>query len=395
MGLAFIHGVNVRKDADYESNELARNAFFQDFVFKALHADPTTSAPSNPYWGDLAASFAWNHASLPEGSFESFGAHDALPPEIAEQLPASGDANTFLLTLARQSILAAVDLLSTAGSFALKSKDEALQLSALVRRLSDYAEGNKSPKQLATFKDDKELILALQADLAGTPAASSAAAEATTWEHFGGDGVWTRIAEGMSRIKSSIGSLTSRALLSFTRSALNDNVSRFLGDVFVYLNLRGDKARPGPIVQRLLTALRQARLESTQRNERFVVVAHSMGGIVTYDILTHFAPDLKVDVFATVGSQVALFEELKLFRSSSPDYSKAKGNLVELPKNIAAWINVFDHNDVLSYSVAKVFEGTYEFAYDTGVSILGAHSAYFTRPSFYRRMAARLEEILK
>ena len=51
-------------------------------------------------------------------------------------------------------------------------------------------------------------------------------------------------------------------------------------------------------------------------DEKLIIVAHSMGGNIVYDILTHYMPDLVCDLFLTVGSQVGLLEELKLFHAS-------------------------------------------------------------------------------
>ena len=51
-----------------------------------------------------------------------------------------------------------------------------------------------------------------------------------------------------------------------------------------------------------------------------MIVGHSLGGVITYNILTHFAPEIAVDVFVSVGSQVALFEEMTLYREAAMDY---------------------------------------------------------------------------
>jgi hypothetical protein len=47
---------------------------------------------------------------------------------------------------------------------------------------------------------------------------------------------------------------------------------------------------------------------------------------------------------------------------------------------------------VLSYRLEPIVDGVSDFHYDTGFSSLSAHGGYFLRPSFYKRMAARLQE---
>src|SRR5260221_14113967 len=103
-----------------------------------------------------------------------------------------------------------------------------------------------------------------------------------------------------------------------------------------------------------------------------------------YDILTEFWPALQVDCLITVGSQVGLFEEMKLYLASDPNVPpNYPGGRVPLPPNLKRWLNVFDSNDVLSYRGMPVFDGVQDFHYDTGFSTLQAHGGYFLRPSFY------------
>lgn len=122
-----------------------------------------------------------------------------------------------------------------------------------------------------------------------------------------------------------------------------------------------------------------------------MIIAHSFGGEIVYDILTRFAPDLEVDALITVGSQVALFEEMKLYLASSETIPiNPPTGKVPKPTNLKRWLNVFDTNDILSYRVEPVFTGVQDYLYDTGYSTLQAHGGYFLRPSFYTRLAARL-----
>ena len=141
-----------------------------------------------------------------------------------------------------------------------------------------------------------------------------------------------------------------------------------------------------------MEALRNAQAKKTEEDGKLIVICHSFGGEILYDILTHFDPTLQIDCFITVGSQVGLFEEMKLYIESKPSSNGPPPVKIRPPACVKRWLNVFDLNDVLSYRVEPVFEGVSDFAYDTGYSTLGAHGGYFQRPSFYRRLAARLSE---
>jgi hypothetical protein len=122
-----------------------------------------------------------------------------------------------------------------------------------------------------------------------------------------------------------------------------------------------------------------------------------MGGNVSYDLLSHFRPDIQCDLFVTVGSQVALFEELKLFvesRADLPANPADPAQRVPKPANVGAWINIYDDNDVLGYAVEGVFGGATDFRFVTGEGVRASHSAYFVRPSFYTRLGERIRSAL-
>jgi pimeloyl-ACP methyl ester carboxylesterase len=124
---------------------------------------------------------------------------------------------------------------------------------------------------------------------------------------------------------------------------------------------------------------------------KLIIVGHSLGGVISYDILTHFDPTLEVDVFVTVGSQVALFEEMGLYKHALPP-ANAPADRLARPANIKRWMNVLDPNDAFSFRAEGVYAGVTDFKYDTGYGLMQAHSGYFHRPSFYRRLGERLAE---
>jgi hypothetical protein len=124
-----------------------------------------------------------------------------------------------------------------------------------------------------------------------------------------------------------------------------------------------------------------------------VVVGHSLGGVIGYDILTSFARDLRVDAFVTVGSQVGLFEELKLFLASDRAIPREGSTKISLPPSVRHWLNVYDGNDVMSYRLSPLVDGVVEFRYATG-ELLAAHGAYFGQPRFHQRLAERLSNIV-
>ena len=90
------------------------------------------------------------------------------------------------------------------------------------------------------------------------------------------DGVRPRVRELFERAIHLPGRAVSVQTLRFVRPGFHRKFSRFLGDVFVYLQRRGTPATPGEIVQRVISELTTA--PRAHPDEPTIVVTHSMGG---------------------------------------------------------------------------------------------------------------------
>jgi pimeloyl-ACP methyl ester carboxylesterase len=176
--------------------------------------------------------------------------------------------------------------------------------------------------------------------------------------------------------------------VQFFRRRLGFSVAHGFGDIVAYLADRGTPEQPGSIVSVVADAVARA----AEGGGPVVVVAHSMGGNIVYDLLSHYRPDLVVDALVTVGSQVGLFEELKLFAASRLDIV-GPSMKVPVPQTIRSWINVVDHADPLSFRASPVFERAIDYVYPSGS--VWAHSAYLRQPHFHARLAHRVVEALR
>jgi len=172
---------------------------------------------------------------------------------------------------------------------------------------------------------------------------------------------------------------------------LNGILGRFFGDVFVYLDTRGDRANPGQILQVIRNAIRQA--TARKPGEPLIVIAHSLGGVICFDLLSFYCPEVAVDLFVTVGSQVSQFEEIKRFKTSDPAIPSARRPRAAAPGNISHWVNVFDEVDIFAYACDKVFDRVIDFRYDTRTYTIKAHGAYLEQDRFYSRLRARIDQL--
>lgn len=400
MPLVFIHGVAVRKDGDgkYDKNLQERDSLIRRFALTRLVEQPEAVSISNPYWGDKGATFAWNHASLPKDGVEAFGMKDELVTTLLLELdiPLPEDETQTVLTIARASFQDAVDLvLVLAADEADAAQYE--DLAALTVKLTNYLEHKPQPAWLKEVANDEAFYVRLRQEVNAwiLQNAPTLEGDEQRLEAFGIREVWDRIREAISRVKGAVGNMGSGLVLSFTRRPLHYALSRFTGDVFVYLKYRGDKDNPGAIVNTILIELEAAAQQRTN-NDPLIIIGHSMGGNIAYDILTYFKPDLPCDVLVTVGSQIALFEELKLFvESDTAIPANPNTDRVVKPANVKHWLNVYDTNDILSFAAEGVFAGVADYAYKTGSGLLSAHTTYFLRPTFHDRLGKRLQELVR
>jgi hypothetical protein len=174
--------------------------------------------------------------------------------------------------------------------------------------------------------------------------------------------------------------------LALRRERWNKEASRFLGDVFVYLKERGSKDEPGPIISTVLNDINKAIAAKRDPQEPLIIITHSMGGNIVYDILTYYKPDLRIDIWISVGGQVGRFEEMAIFQLS--------GEVENLKDKVGYWLNVYDPADIFSFKAADIFPNAQDVEYLTGASLLNPHDAYFKRPSFYRLLYQHIETAL-
>ncbi|HET8681523.1 MAG TPA: hypothetical protein VFM54_06575 [Micromonosporaceae bacterium] len=447
MPIVFVHGVATRTtDEGYASSWRATEAFLREYVAPVVAGEAHRVAIVPAYWGDVAARLSRGGISRPRGPLLGMGVHagagmgtagvPALQPaalveladvELAAALPAAALPAPMPLgpPAAPPGLTAAGPPpgLTAAGppagppgaasgdSPGTRLRDlDAEQLSDLVvatlpAHLADPADAARwavaadavardpatAARLVACGTVDEEttelLRLVSQRQGDGGLAGMGAGGWRTTWR--------TRLAEAVARATSAPGFAVSRALAEI-RGPVNDLATGFIGDVFVYLAGRGDAGSPGPIPAIVLAGLREARRARLTDDEPMVVVTHSMGGQIMYDLVTAVLPgqpdgmELRVDFWCATASQVGLFEELRLFLRSDPNRTGAAAPFPSRDQ-LGYWWNVWDYNDFISYSVRGIVDGADDEAYSSGLSVLGAHSGYLRRPSFYRRLAEKLE----
>jgi len=403
MPLVFVHGVSNRKSPEYDAAELARNELFREHCLSALRGDPATVEVFNPYWGGEAAQFAWNQAFVtdPNDKLQAFGpAGDEMFDSAlwaADVSPTPQKRNDLIVELAKRDFSAAVDLLwAAAGMTDRLTADHARELAAWSVPVAKYVEAQKDvkPPWLAGVTSDTVFAERLldevekwgksQPDPVRVPTAKA--------QSFGISDVLDRLKKGA---KKSADRAADVAFGKFIEGKLPDLVRRFslfIGDVLMYVSQRTTGS--SKIADIVLGDLRKAGAIQRDKKEPLVCIGHSLGGVILYDLLSD--PKLtdvpQCDLLMTIGSQVAYFEELKLLASSDRNFPADKKERVPASHHprIKKWRNAFDRSDPLGYAAGRVFEAAQDFGFDTKVSALSAHGAYFLQPHFHERLLAQV-----
>jgi len=390
--LVFIHGVATRAGVDYTAGVRTRDALFRGFLLAShRRRDGGPIEIESPYWGDHGAQLRWGGASVPTTEVEALGSADAALADLHASALLDGEVESghrVVLPVARRCLPNAVDLIWGASALVESGSDmEAVELGRLAALVIAYANADPRPAWMAEVDNDQDLITRLQHEVDGYWAgAAGQQRPRPEWETLGIDEAWNAVRRGVTRLGTAVAGTIGRAASERIRPAVVPGVANFIGDVLVYFHHQHDTA--APIRETVAAAIRDAH-RRTEQADPLVVVAHSMGGSIAYDLLTSELGDLHVTLLVTAGTQVGFFAELGLFRGCEPT-APQPGERPKIPKpaNVDRWINVFDHNDLLGFLVGPVIEGVDDFTYRTG-SLFRAHSHYFFQPSFHHRVAVR------
>jgi hypothetical protein len=434
MPILYIHGVAIRSDDYWQPLE----ALLRTYVAPVISDDPKNVWISCCYWGDLGSKFLGR--SLPDSSWTSL---KDLPQKALPLAGRAGRKLSDLGTMAERKLEEAEETakqrarqlkektgghLKSAGQALVRGMEKGRQLLRLCD-LHEDALSDLTAAAVAGSGADAQ-CMTLAAIACDEVASETSTAEILTkcqsieeevdvvtrliqkrYELLRSkrgleprqEPVWlktltTDLVEGMERYADMPGYLLTRAAAE-AKAPLNAFVAQFLGDVFTYMRQRGDWSQPGPIPERVLQALQLAHTKKTERHgEPLIVMTHSMGGQVFYDVITHFIPripachDLRVDFWCATASQVGYFEELKLFLESREQTDKDPPDKVPRPssEHLGCWWNVWDHNDYVSWRASTIFDDVDDERYNTGMFFVDAHGGYLVRPSFFRKFGLKV-----
>lgn len=156
--------------------------------------------------------------------------------------------------------------------------------------------------------------------------------------------------------------------LTINFSSVNDFViNHFFGDLGVYYNTHHDKEQTASDIDKksaIREELRKVLLKHQKR--RIMLVAHSMGSIIAYDVLKLYANEIKVDTLVTFGCPLGL----PVIRGKiSAEHSKTNNprDVLKTPAAVTGnWYNLADLRD----KIAVYYQlGEYYQPNETGIGV--------------------------
>lgn len=102
-----------------------------------------------------------------------------------------------------------------------------------------------------------------------------------------------------------------------------------------------------------------AKLLRTHKRKKILLIAHSMGAIIAYDVLTQVAPEIPIDTFVTIGAPLGLPVVKSRIMSQSGKPGLPRRNTLKTPENVMShWYNLSDLKDkiAVNYKLDDDFE---------------------------------------
>lgn len=170
------------------------------------------------------------------------------------------------------------------------------------------------------------------------------------------------------------------------RGALTSAVLPFLADVIAYQS----HGRRALVHQRMREVIdKELGTDYGTAEQPLTLIAHSLGGVISFDMATAEQEPLHIRRFITLGSQPGFFH---LLDPRSTSVAAFRGEPVTLPATIDRWTNIWDEYDPLAFGVADLFrmhDGSAPVDRPVrcyrdvvrGAGLLQSHLGYFTRRS--------------
>ncbi len=157
------------------------------------------------------------------------------------------------------------------------------------------------------------------------------------------------------------------------RKRVMDFASPAMGDI-VYTQRRGENV------------LDLLKTEIEAIDDDIILLGHSLGGVLSMDLLSGRLRPANVTKLVTAGSQPSYFGGADSLETLRLDLTK---KAIALPGEFPPWLNFYDPSDFLSFRVEDLFDapnGIEDFEIRSRAPFPDAHGAYFRQDRMYYKL---------
>jgi hypothetical protein len=147
--------------------------------------------------------------------------------------------------------------------------------------------------------------------------------------------------------------------LSIHLASISDLIiRRFFKDLDAYYSQKSIRVGERNFLVKDIIRSQLERVLMKHRKKQILLIGHSMGSIISYDVLTNSLPQIHIDTFITVGSPLGL--PIIISKIASEQQKKlVKNARLKTPENvIRSWFNFSDLNDKVAFNYS--LEDDYE-----------------------------------
>ena len=148
--------------------------------------------------------------------------------------------------------------------------------------------------------------------------------------------------------------------LSLNYSFITDAIiTRYFTDLEVYYSDTPVETGGGKSTYRELIRKRLLDRLIEHRNDDIMLIGHSMGSIIAYDVLTFMAPEIRINTFITMGSPLGLPVVISKIAAEMRQTGITDTRLKSPPGVTGKWYNYADILDTVAfnYRLADYFNG--------------------------------------
>jgi len=148
--------------------------------------------------------------------------------------------------------------------------------------------------------------------------------------------------------------------LSLNYSFITDSiVSKYFKDLEIYYKENCSEGNVSLCMAKDLIRERLLKKLEKHKNDEIMLLSHSMGSIIAFDVLTFLAPEIRINTFITIGSPLGLPVVISKIASEQKHMHNNVNHMTTPPGIIKKWNNFSDILDkvAFNYQLSDNFSG--------------------------------------